>query len=234
MALKGLSAVRAGLERPSGWILVAVNLAVLPAVLIFDWSVFEIIFLFWAENVVIGVINVLKMLTARPLIDTKAEALDQNTKLAVAAVNWGILLFMVPFFIIHYGGFCFGHGIFVFSLFSDSGDYGQDLWTAVPALLAGGLALPLALLAASHLYSFVFNYLGGDEYHHTNPTELMARPYGRIVVLHITIIFGGFLTMALGDPTWMLVVLVLVKTLVDLAMHGRERQKYTKEQMLTS
>ena len=52
---------------------------------------------------------------------------------------------------------------------------------------------------------------------------LMMRPYGRIIVLHITIILGAFLTMALGDPLWLLVVLVVLKSLVDLAMHGQER-----------
>ncbi len=62
----------------------------------------------------------------------------------------------------------------------------------------------------------------------------MMRPYGRIIVLHIAIIFGGFLTMALGDPTWMLVILILLKTLVDLAMHGRERQKYQTPDLVTS
>lgn len=230
MELKGLDAVRAGLERPSGWILVAVNLAILPAVLIFNWSVFEIIFLFWAENIVIGIINVLKMITSRPLIGPATDQLEQNERIAVTAVNWGILLFMVPFFIIHYGGFTFGHGVFVFALFDKSG---EEMSTAIPALLAGGLAFPLALLAASHLYSFVFNYLGGGEYRNTNATALMARPYGRIVVLHITILFGGFLTMALGDPTWMLVVLVLLKTLVDLAMHGRERQHHSIQPLTT-
>jgi hypothetical protein len=31
---------------------------------LFDWSVFDIVFLDWAENLVIGVINVIKMIAA--------------------------------------------------------------------------------------------------------------------------------------------------------------------------
>ncbi len=234
MALKGLSAVRAGLARPSGWILVAVNLGILLAVLYFGWSVFDVMFLFWAENVIIGIINIFKMIFAFPLIDDDKTQLAWNERLAAMAVSWSIRLILIPFFIFHYGGFCLGHGIFMLAFFKEFGEFDQSLFTVIPALFTGGLAFPLILLAASHLYSFVFNYLGGGEYRQATPMSLMVQPYGRIIALHIAILLGGFLTMALGDQTWMLVILILLKTLVDLAMHGRERQKYIKEQWVTS
>ncbi len=82
MALKGTAAVRAGLDRPSGWILIAVNLAILAGVLVFDWNAFDVIFLFWAENIIIGIINVLKMLTARPRVDADTGQLDRKSRLS--------------------------------------------------------------------------------------------------------------------------------------------------------
>lgn len=233
MARQGLAAVREGWKRPSGKILVAVNLGLILGVLYLDWSVFDIVFLYWAENLVIGAINVLKMLTASPnplagLETRDGVRIDEKLpeRFRTAAVGWGAKLFLIPFFIVHYGGFCFGHGVFVFALFNEAGEFGDDLWTAVPALLTGALGLSLALLAASHLLSFFLNYLGRGEYRRTSAAALMMRPYGRIVALHITIIIGGFLAMVLGDHLLLLVVLVVLKTFVDLAMHGRERQKY--------
>jgi hypothetical protein len=230
MSARGFSAVREGYSRPSGKLLVAINLGLVAGVLLFDWSVFDIVFLYWAENLVIGVINVMKMITANPdplsAVDGASDEIARGDRIARHAAGWAAKLFLIPFFLVHYGGFCFGHGVFVFALFNEAGEFGDDLWSAVPALLTGGLGLSLALLAASHLYSFGTNYLIGGEYRRTSASELMMRPYGRIIALHVTIIIGGFLAMAFGDHLLLLVVLVILKTLVDLAMHGRERQKY--------
>lgn len=233
MAAKGLDAVREGLRRPSGYILVAVNLGLLLGVILLDWSVFDIVFLYWAENLVIGVINVFKMIAANPdplsgLTDESGKPVSRRlpAEYRNSAMGWAVKLFIIPFFIVHYGGFCLGHGVFVFALFNEAGEFGNDLWSALPALVTGGLGISLALLAASHLASFFLNYLGGGEYRRTSAAALMMRPYGRIVALHVTIILGGFLAMALGDHLLLLVVLVVLKTFVDLAMHGRERSMY--------
>ena len=81
-------------------------------------------------------------------------------------------------------------------------------------------------MAASHLFSFLPTFIAAGEYKRTHPATLMMRPYGRIVALHITIIFGGFLTMAFDSPTGLLIVLMLMKTSVDLVMHQSERLKF--------
>ena len=54
----------------------------------------------------------------------------------------------------------------------------------------------------------------------------MRRPYGRVLALHVTVIAGGFLVTALGDPLWMLLVLIIMKTMMDLRMHEREREVF--------
>ena len=41
----------------------------------------------------------------------------------------------------------------------------------------------------------------------------------------ITIIFGGFLVMALGSPVGLLVVLVVGKIVLNLGMHLREHRE---------
>jgi hypothetical protein len=50
----------------------------------------------------------------------------------------------------------------------------------------------------------------------------MTAVYGRVVVLHLTIIFGSIAVAALGSPIWILVVLVIAKTILDLGFHARE------------
>lgn len=54
----------------------------------------------------------------------------------------------------------------------------------------------------------------------------MQQPYNRVVVLHVTIIVGGGLLMMLGSPMPGLLLLVLLKTGVDIAAHLKERAKF--------
>ena len=53
----------------------------------------------------------------------------------------------------------------------------------------------------------------------------MGSPYGRVVVMHIAIMASGFLVMAIGSPAALLVVLVALKTILDVTLHNREHKK---------
>jgi hypothetical protein len=197
-------------EKPvSAWVLVAANVLPLIGVLLWGWDVFPLLALFWMENVVIGVLNVLKMLCADPR----------------DAALWAGKLFLVPFFCVHYGMFTAVHGVFVFSMFSGKRYDVGGLSPLEPALRAAadfGLWLPLAVLLASHLFSFFWNYLHRGEFRRVRLTELMAKPYGRVVVLHLTIILGGIGAMALGSPVWALLLLLALKIGLDLKAHITE------------
>jgi purine-cytosine permease-like protein len=85
----------------------------------------------------------------------------------------------------------------------------------------------LAVLAlfVSHGVSFVHNYLLKGEYTSAKLNKLMGGPYGRVVVMHIAILVGGFLTMVAGSPTPLLVVLIGLKTILDVNLHNREHKK---------
>ena len=197
-------------EKPvSAWVLLAANLIPVAGVLLWGWSVFALLVLFWMENVLLGVFFVLRMLCADP----RDPAL------------WAGKLFLVPFFCFHYGMFTAIHGAFVFSLFGGKAYSPPGLQVLEPAARAAsdlGLWLPLAVLFASHGFSFLWNYLYRGEFRRAQLTRLMAQPYGRIVVLHITIILGGIGAMALGSPVWALLVLLALKIGLDLRAHLKE------------
>jgi len=203
--------------RPSVIALVAANLVPLVGVFLFHWEVFPLLFLFWMENVVVGVSNVLKMLFAAPS----------------DPVRWLAKLFIIPFFCVHYGGFALVHGVFVIAFFGGGLKDQHGLFPSVDTLrqivIQNQLGWPLLCLAVSHGISFVHNYLWLGEYRQAKLQALMAQPYGRVVVLHLTILGGGALMMALHSPTAGLVVLVLLKTAIDLAAHLRERRKFAAQ-----
>lgn len=203
----------------SAMVLIAANLVPLAGTILFKWTVFEVVLLFWAENVIIGALNVLRMLTAS----------------AGDAVSWMMKIFLIPFFVFHYGMFTLVHGVFVFGLFGGEnfGSSGtpDDFGPMFESMLQLGLAVPLLALFSSHAFSFVWNYLGRGEYKNADLRMLMTRPYGRIVVLHITIIIGGFLVMSLGSPLAGLVFLILLKVGFDLRAHSKEHREKLKAEV---
>jgi len=194
----------------SAVVLVAANLVPLYGVAALGWSVFDVLLLFWVENVIVGLLNVARMIFAAP---------DDP-------LQWGAKLLFVPFFCFHYGMFTAVHGAFVFGMFGHlktSGLIEPALW--LDTIGAQQLWLPVGVLAASHLFSFLWNYIGHGEYRVASAPELMSKPYGRVVVLHLTILFGGFGVQALGSPLWALLLLVVLKTGIDLGAHLREHRK---------
>jgi hypothetical protein len=229
--------------KTSAYVLIAANVLPLFGVLFLGWDTFSIVALYWSENVIIGAINVLKMITCKP--DTAAiyafkfnkggrtdgDLADKFASTARSALfaNQASKFFLIPFFIFHYGLFCLVHGVFVFAFFGhDSlGSFGifgplgdinqvfsqERIWWCVFAL------------AASHLWSFFVNYIGRGEYRRTVVIVLMARPYARIVVLHVAIILGGFVSVAFGSNIGILMLLIAGKTMLDLSLHLRERMK---------
>jgi hypothetical protein len=198
---------------PSVAVLVGANLFPLYGVLFQGWKVFPIVLLFWLENVVVGVFFILRLLAARPQ----------------EPAGWAAKLFMVPFFTFHYGMFTMVHGVFVFALFGREmgprvGDFpGPEL--VLKAFRTYHLAPAFVALALSHAFSYVWNYLGKGECRTASIGALMAVPYGRVVVLHIAIIGGGFLVMALKAPLAGLALLLVLKICLDVAAHSREHRK---------
>ena len=52
----------------------------------------------------------------------------------------------------------------------------------------------------------------------------MFAPYGRLLILHVTIIIGALAIAFTGAPAAAIVVLVLLKTALDLGFHLREHR----------
>lgn len=207
-------------------VLLAANAIPLFGVLFLGWDTFYIVLLYWTENIVIGFYNVLKMV--------------------FAAVPHPVMhlgkLFLIPFFIVHYGGFTAVHGFFILALFhtdSQGPPMGKMNWPCflvfvqmlfnvigyMYSVIPPQVRLAVLALFLSHGVSFVQNYLLKREYATAKPDKLMGSPYGRVVVMHITILGGGFLTMAFGSPAALLVVLVVLKTILDINLHNREHKK---------
>ena len=207
-------------RRPSVIALLLANLTPVLGLLFFHWDLFSILFLFWSENVIIGVLNALKMLLANPK----------------SPLSWAGKLINVPFFCVHYGGFTLIHGFFVIALFGHGINIHASLQSAwfpfqlvrelCRIALENNLFWGVVSLAASRTFSFYRNYLANGEYKNAKVSDLMAQPYGRVIVMHLTLLGGGAFLLALDSPLAGLLMLVVLKTLLDLRGHFAEREKF--------
>lgn len=206
-------------RRASLALLVVANLVPLAGVLFLDWDIAALVVLYWSENLVLGLYTLLKMFTVNPL----------------GAVPMGL------FFAIHYGGFCAVHGLFILTLLIDDQAkvFGGDSWPLFLVFLQLLLDVIRQVLAhappywlwaflalmVSHGGSFVLNFLLAGERDRATLGALMGAPYGRIAVLHVAIIAGGFAVLALGEPLGLLLVLIALKLGLDISLHLREHRK---------
>ena len=113
--------------------------------------------LYWFENIIVGLLNVLRMAWI-PTGDTPAAGIFQK-------------LFTIFFFSVHYGIFTLVHGIFVFSLLGPGGLMTEAaggggtgrIVSSLPFVLHD-LRWAIPALFLSHLVSFFVNFVGKREY----------------------------------------------------------------------
>lgn len=206
------------------------NAVPLWGVLFLDWDAFYIVLLYWAENIAVGFYWILKI------------TLDKAPSLAA---RLGRLLF-IPFIAFHYGAFMAVHGYFILVLFKKSdGQFTQgNEWPCLLifiqllvnviketyGLIPANMKYALAALFISHGISFVYNYLLKREFANSasRPLMPMANPYIRLFVMHTTIIAGGLLAAAIGEPTAILLVLVFLKIGIEVKLYLREHRRKQK------
>lgn len=206
--------------------LAVANLVPLFGVVFLGWDAAAIVLLYWIENLIVGALNILRMILV------KAESRGKQFQ----------KLFLIPFFCVHFGGFCAVHGFFLLTFFkigagSDIFPRGEpwmgpliflqllfsvvmQLWQSRPP----GLEWPVLGLAVSHGLSFVKNFIWGQEYLTLKINEIMMRPYKRIVLMHVAIIAGGVFVMMLGSPVGLLCVLILLKIAMDIWLHAKSHR----------
>ena len=172
----------------------------------------SVVIIYWFENVIIGTTTILKMLFSR----------DEGV--ANAAGRNALKIFMIPFFIVHYGGFCFVHGMFVMVLTAEwKGGTRAEVFDQT---LSTEFLIGIIILLASHLISFFVNYLAKQEFRRADFMQMMVSPYKRIFLLQVVIIFGGWIVIISGENSAILALLVVGKILLDIKAHKKERLNF--------
>jgi hypothetical protein len=201
-------------RRPSVAVALLGNLIPAVCVLLFGWSVFALMILYWLENLVVGVFNLFRMLV---------EGATRGPQGILAAV------LACPFFTFHYGLFCTVHGVFVWTTFSTAEAVAPLEGLSPAELLSRSfgyvradqeLWLNFLALVGVHLVQFV-DWLWRGRWSEADPLEQMVRPYGRIVALHLTILGGAVPVLLLGQPAFAVCLLAVIKTAIEVVSARR-------------
>lgn len=204
-------------------ILILMNLIPAYGVLFDGWDAFDVVFIYVAETIIIGLLNIFKM--------AFASTIDAGSKPKSPIMLLALKFFMIPFFIFHYFFFVMVQNIFLF-VFLKGRDM-EDLF-GIPmsfweVLSTNNFEIGLTVMSifGSHLYSFLFNYIGNKEYEKIGLPILMFQPYIRIFIQQFVVIVGIILMTIFNTPTVFVLILVFLKIIVDATMHIKIHQKYS-------
>jgi len=187
-------------SKASLYLLVAANLIPAGGVILAGWDVGDIMLLFWLESAIIALFNILKMLR----------------------ISGPVAIFYSIFFVGHFGAFMAVHLMFIFGLFIEK----EGVSASIPEVLAIFESMWIAVVALliSHGFSFKQNFIDKQEYLRLTIRDQMHKPYSRTMIMHVTLIIGGFLVLALDSRILALMLLIALKVIVDLKSHVREHE----------
>lgn len=192
-----------------------INIFPLVGVLFWQWSPLNIVLFYWAENIIIGIYVIARILSPINKAVRKAEE------------AFPAKLFLGLFFVIHYGMFCSAHGLFIFELFDqETLAFDGSLETVIPQGLQwfvnNGLTWTLVSLVVAHAIYYLNDLMNKNI--ESSSTE-MGKPYKRIMVLHIAIILGGILAekFANGAIAVMLLI-ILLRIGMDIHFYRKDQQ----------
>lgn len=195
-------------QSDSAWFLVLSNMIPLFGVIFWQWEIYSIMMLYWAETGVIGFYQLLKILFS-----------GHNMRFA-----------LIPFFMFHFGMFMLVHLIFIQFMFGSKfiGQVllGQPILTTGFFRVLAGVLVSLIVFIISHGHSFYQNfYKWRFQITGRDVASLMIEPYKRVIIMHLTILVGGFLAFAFKAGVIGVIILVIVKTTIDLISHYNQHSK---------
>lgn len=222
--------------------MVLANLVPLIGVLVLGWDAASLLWVYWFELGVMGILNVVKIIQAQ-LPDVDDQQIQETAKgyrpLSGVLPNYKELIiatqkrlsrerssaigcskfFLSAFFILLYGGFLLLYAGVLRTTFGPPPESWQGLMAA---------NLPLI---ANHLFSYFFNYIFEGEYRVMTPLSQMFRIFPEILVMHFALFFGAWISWILQAPVFLLAVLVVIKVGVSLAYQRIVRARITRRTM---
>lgn len=204
------------LDKKNRFIVIS-NFIVLFSVFLFDYTVYSIFILFWAETIVFGVFAFLKQVFSKTDITPGAPSSQDNADNSIF-----YRLITATIWLAIYGFFMHVLGKFISDLFGP-GWYGDimggydlsvDLFLSV---IQSDLKWGWIALLIPHLYDFINNFLIKKGREKIPFMFLTMGPWFRVAVLQIAIIISGGIIIIFNEGIPALIILIILKSIYDMA-----------------
>ncbi|MFH1683752.1 MAG: DUF6498-containing protein [Candidatus Margulisiibacteriota bacterium] len=198
----------------SGIFLIVANIVPLLGVIFLGWDMLDILSLYWAETAIIGLFNMVMIFYLPNKYEGRsqwfANLMDKISELLDFIV---IFVWFVP-----------AQAAIIYFLAKDY------LKTPIdPLEILSATWFALAIILASHGYSFVANFIvKGERKKLANANDLPSYFLSRTLALHGTLLLGLSIISFLGQPLLLLALFIIFKTGVDFKTYQNERKKFAK------
>jgi hypothetical protein len=210
--------------------LVVANLVVGVQAVLHGWGYYQTLLVYWFEALTIGGYNLLRLLVTGLCSKRPFGSLDDPAVSVSPGARVFFTLLGTGFFAMTFGAFALAIGFLVVALPAWATHGETDNFVQVVAALhavGAGVLISVAVLIASHGFSFVRNFLIGGEYKTRSVLGLIVWPYSRMgfvaCVLAVGVVIAWLLPDAQGAAAFV-VLMVLAKTAADLAAHVIEHR----------
>ncbi len=210
------------------------NLVILVVAGFRQWGYEILLATIWWETVIIGLYNVGRIF----VVCLFGEPLGKRIGFTNTGSRVFFALLVVGFFVVKFGGFALGLGLFVMLAPAALGAGGtHDLGAAAEAASAvAGTVFPVvALLFVSHGVSFVQNFIRRREYRRSGILALLFWPYARLVLMLPVVLLGFAATRmipGLARTAFFTIAVILLKLVVDFATHRFEHRRHAARGLL--
>lgn len=209
-------------------IIVLINLIPVWGVLFQEWSAYNILFVFWLQTLVIGIVNILKI-----IIYYKKSSKN---------IFWALLFFLVPFIIImpflyFFVYFFLNSDIISIFVSPDKSLVVNDykIFSDFISIFKNNMSV-LSILFVDEIYRFFMVFIGEKEYQERQDlsdsvssndrvNDPTFEPFGRVIVLGILTVIGFLPTLATDSTLPALILLVLGKIIFDIQVEKHHFEK---------
>ena len=191
-------------------VLIAINLTPLLGVVLLDWNLATIFFLYWIESIIVGFFNILKMRFAQKPIKQNLT-MPKNKTYSLKEKNMALIIA----FISNYGVFILGYGLFLYIIFWRNYHINKSVIISVILLFIG------------HSITYYTSYIRNMKYKLVSADELIKDPYFRIFILNITLVFGSLIIIKSGEQNISYIIVLTTMTIIeDLVITLTKDSKY--------